>query len=297
MLQTAGLKANPVMFSTRDNGTALPIFPSVSKYNSVLSCVETEGKLILLDATSNISPFGVIPPNDINGKGRLVNNLNGDWVSLESGDKYKLLKVNSLEISPDGKSTGLMIGNYAGYAGIEFRSMLGNKRNQENLIRKMQENIKGLNITHYSFSNVEDIEKPVTDSLNVEIMDNAELVGDKILFYPLLYDRIEKNRYTLEERMYPVDYNFPVSETYINEFTVPSGYEVESVPKSISLVLPDKSISVSFTFQVEDNKITVLYKRLINKILFLPDEYIGIKELYDEIVKKESEQVILKKVG
>lgn len=96
--------------------------------------------------------------------------------------------------------------------------------------------------------------------------------------------------------MYPVNYNYPISETYEFDYTLPEGYQVESLPKSISFKLPDNSISIRYSLQNTDNKIKVLYTRNINKILFLPDEYKNLKELYDQIVKKHSEQVILKKI-
>jgi hypothetical protein len=86
MMQTAGLKANPVMFSTRDNGMANAFYPTITKFNSVLTTVEIDGKTYLLDATSKYCPFGVIPSNDINGRGRVVNNSKGDWADMKTSD-------------------------------------------------------------------------------------------------------------------------------------------------------------------------------------------------------------------
>ena len=68
------------------------------------------------------------------------------------------------------------------------------------------------------------------------------------------------------------------------------------MPKPILLKLQDNSISVTYSLQKVDNKIKVIYRRSINKILFLPDEYKNLKEMYDQIVKEHSEQIILKKV-
>ena len=76
MLKNAGLDANPVIFSTRDNGW-LSAF-SLQLQNSILFLQELsiDGKIYLLDATSEFCPFGYLPPNDINGQGRVINNLN-----------------------------------------------------------------------------------------------------------------------------------------------------------------------------------------------------------------------------
>lgn len=295
MLQTAGLKANPVMFSTRSNGIAVTFYPTISKFNSVLASVEIGGKVILLDAVSKYCPFGVLPSNDINGKGRVMNDLSGDWVDLEASEKYKENINYTLNISSDRKLAGSIIENYAGYAGILYRNSLNSEKSSDDFFRKMQENSKGLTINKYSIANRYDNSQPVSDTLNVEITDNIELIGDKILFHPLLFERVEKNRYTLEDRTYPVNYNYPISEIYTFNYTIPEGYKVESLPQSIVLNLPDNSMSITYTVQSTDNKIKIEYKRDVNKILFLPNEYAALKNLYDQLVKKHAEEVILKK--
>jgi hypothetical protein len=296
MLQSAGLKAHPVMFSTRDNGIANTFYPTITKFNSTLTKVEIDGKSILLDATSKYCPFGVLPANDINGTGRLVNDASGDWVNLETNEKFREVSSYLLEISADGKFHGTIIDSRDGYAAISYRNNLSLEKNTDDYIRKIQENQTGLTISDYHIYNQNDNTKPVIDSLIVEITDHAESIGDKILFNPLLFESIEKNRYTLEDRKYPVDYNYPYSEVYNFDYTIPEGYQVESLPKSISLKLPDSSVSIMYVVQNTDNKIKVLYRRNINKILFLPEEYKNLKELYDQIVRKHSEQVILKKI-
>jgi hypothetical protein len=70
MLRTAGLKANPVLVSTRANG--ISIFPNHSAFNYVISAVETPEGMILLDATSKFSTPNVLPFRDLNWQGRLI---------------------------------------------------------------------------------------------------------------------------------------------------------------------------------------------------------------------------------
>lgn len=296
MLQTAGLNANPVMFSTRSNGNAYSFYPTISKFNSVLAKVDIDGKVYLLDATDKYCPFGVLPSEDINGKGRVVNNLNGDWVDLAATEKYREVKSYMLDIGADGTLSGTITGIYGGYAGVAYRDDLSAEKSHDDYIRKIQENTKGLTINKYSIADVNNNYKQITDTFHVDIMDQMDIIGDKMLFKPLLFETIEKNKYTLEERKYPVDYNYPISETYLFEYNLPAGYAVESMPKPIIMKLPDNSMMISYSIQNSDNKIKIVYKRTINKILYLPDEYQDIKEFYNQMVKKHGEQIILKKI-
>jgi hypothetical protein len=295
MLQTAGINANPVLFSTRGNGVAITFYPTITKFNSVLTKVDIGGKTYLLDAISKYCPFGILPANDINGQGRIINAVAGNWVNLDATGIYTEDRNYNLKISPEGKLTGTIKGSYDGYAGIYYRNAMSSEKTSDDYIRKMQENQKGLTITSYSISERYNNYKPLTDSLVVEVTDHTEMIGDKILFNPLLYERIVSNRYTLENRQYPVNYNYPIAEVYTFNYTLPAGYQVESLPKSATLTLPDNSISVIYNVQNTGNTIKVEYRRIINKILFLPDEYNNLKGLYDDLVKKHAEQVILKK--
>jgi hypothetical protein len=295
MLRAAGLNADPVMFSTRENGIAITFYPTISKFNSILSVVDINGKVYLLDATSKYCPFGVLPPADINGRGRSVNKMNGTWVSLEANETYKEEKNYDLQLNKDGVLTGSISGNYYGYAGVVYRNSLNLEKSSDDYIRKMQENLKGLTVNKYSIAEVNNIYRPVKDTIHVEITDQVELIGDKLVLKPLLFEAIEKNRYTLEERKYPVDYNYPISELYNFSYTIPEGYIVESMPESGTVSLPDNSISFSYKTSKTDKKIFIEYTRNIKKILFLPNEYNDLKNLYDQMVKKHSEMIILKK--
>jgi Domain of Unknown Function with PDB structure (DUF3857)/Transglutaminase-like superfamily len=296
MLQAAGIKADPVMFSTRSNGIGSTFYPTITNFNSVLTKADIDGKSYLLDAVNKYCPFGVLPAEDINVQGRGVNELGGYWVNLDAAGSYSEYKNYRMELSSDGKLIGSITGSYDDYAGVYYRDALNSEKTSDDYFRKLQENKKGLTIKSYSVMERYNNDKPLADSLVVEVSDFAETIGDKILFNPLMYERIVLNRYTLENRQYPVNYNFPISEVYTFNYTLPVGFQVESLPKSASLSLPDNSISVFYNVQNTGNTIKVEYKRTIKKILFLPDEYSKLKGLYDDLVKKHAEQIILKKI-
>ncbi|MDP4290537.1 MAG: hypothetical protein Q8908_05605 [Bacteroidota bacterium] len=298
MLKSAGLNATPVLFSTRDNGFILDMSPGIARFNSVLAKVDIDGKTILLDASSDLCPIGVLPPNDINGQGRAIDNAEGYWVPIVSNTKYTEGTAYYLKLNTDGSFTGTVQSKYDGYAAIDYRQQLKKVKNNDEFIKLVQENekYKGLTINSYQVANRNDIYQPVSDSMNIKITDHVDMIGDKLLFTPLLYEALLKNEYTLEDRKYPVNYNYPVSETYVFEYTIPEGYQVESVPKPVRFKLPDNSIAVSYIIQNQDNRVIVVYSCNITKVLFLPEEYNDLKEFYNQIVKVHSEKIILKKV-
>lgn len=64
MLRKIGLKANPVLISTRQHG--IPLFPTLDGFNHVIACVEINGEFNLMDATERLSVPNVLPPRILN---------------------------------------------------------------------------------------------------------------------------------------------------------------------------------------------------------------------------------------
>ena len=76
MLKEAGLEANPVILSTRNNGYVGSItFPNISKFDYVIGHVKIGEKEYLLDATEPYGMPNILPVRCLNGEGLLVNAL------------------------------------------------------------------------------------------------------------------------------------------------------------------------------------------------------------------------------
>jgi len=59
-------------------------------------------------------------------------------------------------------------------------------------------------------------------------------------------------------------------------------------------VLPNNEGVATINYSTRENILVVIYKLQINKKLFIPEEYGTIQELYAQIIKKQTQPVILK---
>ena len=120
MLRFAGLNANPVLISTRDNGIAF--FPSRTAFNYVIAAVETPEGLILLDATEKYSEPNILPLRDLNWIGRLIRK---DGTSTEVDLMPKTLSREATNMSvvlkADGSAEGKIRRQLTNYEALEFR--------------------------------------------------------------------------------------------------------------------------------------------------------------------------------
>src|SRR5690606_111681 len=83
-LRYAGLEADPVILSTRSNGYATELFPSLSDFNYVIARLVIDGETYLLDATDPLMPFGMIPFHCLNGRGRVIGDRESSWLDIKA---------------------------------------------------------------------------------------------------------------------------------------------------------------------------------------------------------------------
>jgi len=62
------------------------------------------------------------------------------------------------------------------------------------------------------------------------------------------------------------------------------------------MVLPENSASFQMLSSADESTVHVLFKLNINKPVFSQSEYQNLKAFFDELVKKQAEMLIIKKV-
>lgn len=84
LLRKAGLEANPVVLSTRDNGILFEHLADAKKLNYTLASCTIDGQTYLMDATEDDLAVGQLPERCMNGRGILIKNKSNMWVALKS---------------------------------------------------------------------------------------------------------------------------------------------------------------------------------------------------------------------
>jgi hypothetical protein len=294
-LKNAGLKADPVVLSTRDNGMIIMSYPVLQKLNYVIALVEIDGNQYLLDATDKFSPFGFLPEKCLNGQGRIIRELIPGDIELTSDQKYNRIVNVNLKLNENGELSGNWMEVRKGYAAHNFRSEIAEAKSSDDYIQEKQKE-QGLTISKYEFENLDSLHKDVNIKYDIVLTGQVETTGNLMMIHPLLSEQMLKNRFTLEERKFPVDYSYLINKTFIAQYEIPEGYQVETLPKPISMALPDKNAQFTYNVGADGKKIQVMRKLAINKVVFLPADYLSLKEFYNQMVAKEAEVIVLKKI-
>ncbi|MCJ8165759.1 DUF3857 and transglutaminase domain-containing protein [Pontibacter sp. E15-1] len=296
MLKEAGLDANPVVISTRNHGRVqTTASPMKSMFNYVIAHVVVGEKEYLLDATEPLLPAGMLPFRCLNGSGRLIKKEGHRWLALESATANTKLFSATVTINGKGEIVGTGQESAGGHKALYLRKTImeeGESKYAERISKEVGEYkleapvIKNL----HEVGNALDISYKITASGNGQ--DNSI-----IYLNPMLGQGEKENPFKLEERLYPVDFGSPIDETYLCRFTIPSGYELDEVPKGVIVNLPEKGGRFMYVVQQDGDVVQVMSKVSINKPIFYAPEYGHLKQLYDNVVAKHAEQIVLKKIA
>ena len=295
MLKSAGIKANPVLLSTIENG--IPTFPNRTVFNYVIAAAEIDGKQILLDATHKYTTQNILPLNTLNWTGRLIKQ---DGTSQEinlvptlpSKVNYALMtKVNGL-----GQITGQFRAKKADYEAYRFRDKNA-EINKENYLEKLENDFNGIQINNYEIENKNtDLSKPIIETFAFTSDNHCEIIGNKMFINPMLFFTLNKNPFVQEKRQMPIYFGYPKQEKFNISLEIPMGYAVESIPKVMKILTENKEVLFTIDTMAEGNKIQIAITKEINTAVIEADYYDGLKSFFQKIIEKQNEKIILKKV-
>lgn len=292
MLKEAGIQANPIILSTRDNG--IPIFPTINGFNYVIAGIEVENDVILLDATEEFSAPDLLPLRVLNWQGRIIRESGtSTWVNLTPKASSETNTTLNVSVKKNGEIEGMKRTVFVNNSALNYRNKYGNS-SQEKIIEKIEEN-ENIEIIDHRISNYSDLYLPVTELLKFNKKNAVDIIGDKIYFKPLLFLATTKNPFKLENREYPVDFGTPIGSKEIVSIVIPDGYVVESIPESLAIALPNDYGVYHLKISTAENKINVYSMLQINTPVYPVENYPALKEFFKVLVNKNLEQIILKK--
>jgi len=294
-LREAGIEAQPVALSTRKNGMINPAHPSLSDFNYVIALVKTNGKNMLLDATEPDTPAGLLPERCLNEKGRIICEKNADWVSLIPEGSDKRSSLYSLALSPDGNIAGKVTHKRELYNALSYRKEIHNASSIEDFYKEQEKETEGLTYQSKKMTALDSIYDPVGEEIELSFSEGTDMSGDLIILNPLLFENTSENPFKLKERNYPVEFPYPINELLIFTYELPPGFTAEELPKPAMVTLPSNAGKFVYNVTLNGNTLMITSTIQIKKTMFIPDEYENLKEFFNLIISKQSEQIIIRK--
>lgn len=293
MLRYAGVEANPILVSTRSNG--ISFFPSKTSYNFVITGVELNNNVLLLDATNKFSTANILPIRDLNWFGRIIRK-NGSSATIDLMPTYNSREVISImgNINDKGEVSGKIRDQYFDYNAFLFRQN-NNGIAKDSYIEKLEKRHQGLEIGEYNVQNNADLSLPIIENYDFTSTNSVEIIGEKMYLSPFMFLTTTENPFKQDKREYPVDFVYPNQDKYTISLTLPEGYVVETLPQAKAVAMPENLGTFKYNVSSNGNQIQLLFIQEINQAIIGAEYYESLKSFFKEIVDKQKEKIVLKK--
>ncbi|CAM3866616.1 DUF3857 domain-containing protein [Mucilaginibacter galii] len=296
LLKQSGVKAYPMVVSTREHGKVNPAYSFLYQFNRAVVYIPIDStRRYILDATSKYNSYLETPANLLNSYGLFIDKENKryDIVFLQREAPVRHVVMINADILPDGKMSGLaQISNfcYDRYASIENYKTNGEKK----YIDYLRDNDNNLSITALKMDNIEADSLPLTQQIkfNLNLTSSDK---DYIIFNPNLFTSMKTNPFLSENRFSDIDFGHTNNYNLTGIYKIPAGYKSDALPKSISIVMPDQSIICRRMVIEQDGSIMVRYTINYNKVIYGKENYPDLQVFYKKMHELLNEQVVLKK--
>lgn len=295
LLNKLGIQAKPVVLSTRSNGYIFPGHASIESLNYVLAMVQTEKGRLFLDATEPLLPAGYVPEKCLNGRGVVLDEENPSWVNIRSGESYSVKSNIMVEYSADSVQMQQKA-EYSGFTGFQLRDMIKSKGKEKLRKKIVEEEFPEWDVKTLTISDVDSVNKPLSVKTNMakETLYNGD---ESMLYINAMYgDYIDENPFKIKERKFPVDFACPRHFKHRIILTLPEGYTVHTLPKATNVALPEKVAKFLYVAQNYNGKVVIQTSLDVDQVMFNQQAYPMIKALYQRMVDKYNEKIVLKKM-
>lgn len=296
LLKKAGIKAFPMVVSTKGNGKLNPAVPSVDLFDNMVVYIPVDStKYYVLDATNKYNLFNQVPESNLNSFGLSMDQRHKkyDMVFLENEVPAMQSVFIKAEIKPDGKMAGTAEITSPSYHKIKA---VGKYKTdgEEKYIKYLSKNDNNLRISSIKMDNMDIDTLPVTQKVDFSM----ELTGSDehyIIFNTNLFSLLDANPFLGENRYSDIDFGYNENYSVNGLYKIPAGYKSDALPKSMTIVSPDESI-VFRRIVIEDEG-TVLVKYIIGhkKTIYFREDYQDLRGFYKRMYELMNEQIVLKK--
>lgn len=287
MLRAAGIPVNPVMLSTRDHGKIQTAYPFLEAFNYVTGLATIDSNYYLVDVTEPMLNKGEIPTRCLNELGFVVMKDIDDWIEFESTLKSDIRHEIELTVLPalDSLKSDVKISSI-GYDALRFRKDYKNdyKSLTERYLgdhKTESDSIRCQNLNAYTEPFVMDFSRK----------HEVEQVDGKLIINPCCGLVVTENPFKLPVRTYPIDFTYKFSKSFSVKINIPEGYKALSVPENVTI--NNKLARIVFIVTNTGDALTITGVYQFKKDLYPVEEYQSVKELYNTIVTKFNEKIIL----
>ncbi|MFL5740028.1 MAG: transglutaminase domain-containing protein [Flavisolibacter sp.] len=293
MLRYAGLSADPVIISTTGHGYVLTKYPMFTSFNYVIVRVLAGGSDYYVDASRPRLGFNHLLPECYNGHARIIDEYAQPVYFHADSLKENTLTTVVLSYQDKGSLQAEYTQTPGYFNSYRIRDEIRRKGRDE-FFKQVEKDLGNeTKIKNAVIDSLDQYDFPITLKYQVELPQSKENV---LYINPMFGEGYKTNPFVSAVRSYPVEMPYTMDNIYLLTLQIPSGYTVEELPAQDTVRL-DGEGGAEFAYSVASsgNTISIRSHISITRTVFQPYEYSRLREFFKAVVKKESEEIVLRK--
>jgi hypothetical protein len=183
-----------------------------------------DGKERVLDVPTKTRPMNLPTVAALNNRGVVIKSPEAVWIDIDAQMGTDAF-FYELALDAEGTLTGTIDSKYSGYNARPERRAYIEKQDGQHWTERF-EDFSEVGVELVETKDLDDVNKPFREKLNLNIPEAAMVAGDFIYFSPILYSNFKENDLKMEKRFFPVDMAYPIQEQIVMKLRIPEGYAI-----------------------------------------------------------------------
>ena len=293
MLRDAGFEAYPAVMRSRNKGLLAIKRATIKEFNTFVVAIKVGDKFSYLDGSIEDGWLDVLPDHLLVDRARIVSkDKQAEWVDLRGVSESKSRSMIKGELQADGTLQADIQTKYTGLEAAslrhDFRMATDSATFVSELAQDLNCEIESLSLTHHHGLGPE-------AERNMHVTKQYDAAGDMIYLNPWVMTVMSENPLTEEKRTLPVEFPYLYAENLTSEITLPEGYVVDELPKSLMIKSKDGKLSCAIASTTDGSTLSSTCQIQIGRLLFTSEEYPFVKNFLDEVYKRLQDVIVIKK--
>ena len=265
-----------------------------NRFNFRFGYVKIKEKEYFMDAGNTFRNIYLPRRVSLNGSGWIVDKKNSRWIELPK--PLSNLTTNSdLMLEKNGVVKGHITNIFEGYSAVDERENLNKDKKKEFVKEEFSEHFTDFKLLSVDYENTDSLYEPLKRNVTCEIVDAATIMDSILFINPANFGKISPISFNGDERIHPIQFNYPIKEKYILNLTVPENYKIEELPQNFNSTLGVDDATFSFKSSKQGNVIQISVDFYLKKLNYSKSEFKKIQLFFNNILKKNNERIVLKK--
>lgn len=296
LVRTAGLEANPVRASARDEYFFNPRVMNAKQLNRNLVEVSLNGALLYFAPGVPNAPYALLPWWETDSRALRLEPNGGTWIAtpLPSASVSHIEREATLSLVGDDLQGTLTVR----FTGLDAQWRRLSERNEDPASRRqfLEKEVAAFipvssEVRLKNDPDWDGADEPLVAQFDLNVSGWATSAGHRVLLPVGLFGAAERHTFEHEQRVQPIYFNYPSRHLDRLEILVPQGWHIGSLPEAHALDMK----GVVFKSSAEASGQTLHLTRDVTRdVYYAPVKYYPpLQRFYKTVRASDEEQVVL----